>query len=609
MTSLRDPMIWKMYNKIVALVDNALKMLPPYAKNELYFPGVEVISVDVKKMTTNFEYFEFDITQALKIGNGDSTFQVKVGQQRLNHKPYTVKVNISSLVTQKSLVKIYLGPKIMPGEFAKKKNMFNLLDSFELNLKRGSNIVTRTSNDMKMFAPDFTSLKTMYKKVEDAQFGLDSLSLNSIESQINFPERLTIPKGTPEGLPLQLFVFVAPFMKMTGAGAYLTPNLEFNSAVLQPLYPLDLMMEDRILLDLPNALVKDFTVTQKGASGAKLWNGNTNGPPSRPNMYNNGNDQQFEENGIHFNANEFSRPNTDYYYEKEQNGGLFTKTKPSKLSAGYDYSSSSKQPYDYKSKQVDYKALYQNKTTDLLEESQNKLIDTALMNDNQVIENIQEEHPTDKDSLYQTIDEINDNVQNDDSTSGLKHYLLKSSGSTSLNDQKDTIDDDKAKMPKIVIPNYKKMYKNVWKTTASPAKINSKYVIRKEDKIKTSNDDNVDSVSKVESTKVYKIISDDNDLTSKAKTNKKNYILIEDGNVEIIKVLDDKTSVDVPSSNLPIQHDEVIVDEEQILDNENYFQMYKDDSQEFTREVSAAETPLSKAKTIYYYLTPLLNDN
>ncbi|CAH1639107.1 unnamed protein product [Spodoptera littoralis] len=293
MTSLRDPMFWKINKKIVDLVDSALKLLPTYSRTELYFPGVEIVNIDVKKMMTAYDYFEFDVTDALKLDDSKSTFNVKIGQPRLNHKPFTVKLNISSLVSKKGLVKIYLGPKLLPGELAAKKNLFTLLDVFEVNLKVGTNIISRTSDDMQHFSSDFVSVKTIRKNIEDAEFGLNSLPLKRIEDQIGYPTRLILPKGLSQGLPIQIFVFIAPFTKASVSSSYSASNAEFNSAILSPGYPLDLMVEDKQLFGLPNALIKYVTITQKGDSKVenyggpgvtKQWYGtNTYDPSARPN--------------------------------------------------------------------------------------------------------------------------------------------------------------------------------------------------------------------------------------------------------------------------------------------------------------------------------------
>ncbi|KOB76640.1 Very-high-density lipoprotein receptor [Operophtera brumata] len=362
MTSLRDPLFWKLNKKIVDLVDNSLKDFPPYTKNELYFPGVEVVNVEVKKMMTSFDYFEFDVTDALKIGNGDTTFKVKIGQPRLTHKPFTIKISISSLVAQKGMLKVYLGPIVMPGEFSKNKNLFGLLDSFDINLKKGDNVVTRSSEDMTHFSSDFVSLQTLRKKVEDAQFGLDSLPLNSINSQIQYPSRMILPKGTPEGLPLQLFVFVAPYMKTSLTGMYSATSMEFNEAIMSKLYPLDLPIDDNMLLGLPNLMFKDITVTHKAVgNGSSSATYSSYGRPSQPKAWGSG---QF--------GQDFKIPVDNYdIHQMVQND---IPVQGTKQTLNYDYASKNngdyktKYPYDksnYSSyKKFDYKNINKDVTVE-----------------------------------------------------------------------------------------------------------------------------------------------------------------------------------------------------------------------------------------------------
>lgn len=369
MTSLRDPMFWKINKKIVDLVDSSLKLLPTYSRNELYFPGVDVVNIEVKKMMTAYDYFEFDVTDALKLDDSNSTFNVKIGQPRLNHKPFTVKVNISSLVAKKGLVKIYLGPKLMPGELANKKNLFTLLDVFEMNLKLGTNIISRTSDDMKHFASDFLSLKTIRKKMEDAEFGLDSIPLETIESQVGYPARLILPKGLPQGLPVQIFVFVAPFTKASANAVYSANNMEFNSAILSPGYPLDLMIEDKQLFALPNSLIKYVMITQKGDSkvenygGAgvtKKWYGtNSYDPSSRPN-YSQNNKKSFDYNSkkgasdSNLDTSNGSPIVTENYFDYnsvmplKEDFGIFVENTDTQTVRSLNSVKVIKKPYDYK---------------------------------------------------------------------------------------------------------------------------------------------------------------------------------------------------------------------------------------------------------------------
>lgn len=291
MTTLRDPIFWRLNKLVVNIVDHALKVLPTYTRSELYFPGVELVNIEVKKISTYIDFFQFDVTDALK-STSTTTFQVKIGQPRLNHKPFTVKLNITSLVAQKGMVKIFFGPKTPPGDLVAYKNMFVLIDSFEYSLKKGINMVTRTSDEMAYLSEDFTSLKTLRKNIVDAEFGLDSVPLKEIESKLGFPSRLIVPKGTEDGLPIQIFVFVAPFVKGTPGGMFMPFNMEFNSEILSPGFPFDLDITDAQLFELPNALVKEVLVTHKGdktttyggASDAKKWQQGTVGGAGQHNV-------------------------------------------------------------------------------------------------------------------------------------------------------------------------------------------------------------------------------------------------------------------------------------------------------------------------------------
>ncbi|CAH2092855.1 unnamed protein product [Euphydryas editha] len=279
MTTVRDPIYWKLNKKIVDLVDSALQVLPSYTTSELYFPGVEVQNIEVKKIITTLDIFEFDVTNALKSEGEETKFKIKINQPRLNHKPFSFKISVLSQVAQKCIVKIFLGPKVMPGELVEKKNMFMLLDYFEYNLKIGSNTITRNANDIIHISDDFNSLETIHKKVLDAEFGVETFILKSIWSQIGFPSRLILPKGTPEGLPLHAFVFVAPYVKATASGPRNTWDLNLE-AILSPGYPLDIGIEIQTLFNFPNALVKDIVITHKTEGtmnkGSKVYNSGYN---------------------------------------------------------------------------------------------------------------------------------------------------------------------------------------------------------------------------------------------------------------------------------------------------------------------------------------------
>lgn len=284
MTSLRDPITWKIYKKIIELFDSAVHSLPGYARNELYFPGVEVSNVVIKKMTTSCDNFEFDVTDALKSNETTNNIKVKFSQSRLNHKPFSIKLNISSYVSQKGLVKIYLTPKVLPSKLGMKRDNFYLIDYFDVNLKAGANIIPRTSEEIKLVSNDFMSIQTILKSIEDASFGLETLPLNDIKSTVMFPSRLLLPKGSPAGMLYELFIFVAPYFKSTVSNMYTS---EFNAAILSPGYPFDLNINNE-LFELPNTCFKEIIITHKSenkmsnSDTVNNWNKKAYDPSSRP---------------------------------------------------------------------------------------------------------------------------------------------------------------------------------------------------------------------------------------------------------------------------------------------------------------------------------------
>lgn len=318
MTILRDPIYWKLNKKIVEMVDNALSQLPGYMKSQLYFPGVEIVNIDIKKMMTNFDNFEFDVTDAMKTQESFTKFQVKINQPRLNYKPFSIKMNVSSQVNQRALVKIFIGPKISPGQFIERKNSLMLIDSFETTLKIGSNIITKTSNSINNLSEDFISLKTVKKYLSDAEFGIDAISPQFVLSQIKFPRRLLLPKGTSEGLPFQIFAFIAPFVKTNSIGLHI--NVESNSdTILSPGYPLDLAKDIQSLLNLPNTLIKDVMITHKSTVKAKSDNSVTYTNDWQTNEYSSTNNNYIRNDALSARP-AYTKQNFDYKSRKGQYG-------------------------------------------------------------------------------------------------------------------------------------------------------------------------------------------------------------------------------------------------------------------------------------------------
>ena len=452
MTNVRDPLFWKLNKKIVDIVDNALRVLPSYTRDQLYFPGVEVQNIEIKKMMTSFENFEFDVTNALKTENEDTKFQVKISQSRLSSKPFAFKISVSSFVAQKALVRVYIGPKMMPGQLIEKKNMLMLLDCFEYNLKIGSNLITRASHEMNI-SDDLISLESIRKRISDAEFGVDTLPLKSIWSQIEFPSRLILPKGTPEGLPLHIFVFISPYIKPTRGGS--TTNMEINyDAIFSLGFPLDLDIEIQQLFNLPNALVKDIVITHKTESAS----GNKGGRPI--NTYNSNS-----------NSGMWQPTNNNY----EAPSGLLASAMQTKFGTKtFDYKSKKKnfgKRTEYAAKREENKYQKHN-SQDIIKDDMGKeeeLEDVKVINNNiYITPELNHEITTD----YKENNILFDKTSSD---SNLKYntYLVDSMDKLKNNDNDEIIEDDSTIKPHFLLRMPNKRFSNIFNIIFKPLKIDS----------------------------------------------------------------------------------------------------------------------------------------
>ncbi|XP_044742194.1 hexamerin-like [Chrysoperla carnea] len=227
-TAMRDPMFYRIYRRIVHYFLNYKKNLPTYKYTDLLYQGVKVNSVDIDELITYFDYFNVELNNALyndfTVTDTDvPKVLVKARQMRLNHKPFTYRINVSSDKTTKAVVRVFLGPKYNEkGQLIKfEENRVNFveLDKFLYDLKTGENMIVRNSRNMHHIVKDRTSYYTLYRKVMGALQGTEEFILDNSEAHCGFPDRLLLPKGTVGGMEFQLFVVVTPFQGTTGVNS------------------------------------------------------------------------------------------------------------------------------------------------------------------------------------------------------------------------------------------------------------------------------------------------------------------------------------------------------------------------------------------------------
>lgn len=110
-TVLRDPVYYRLLARITRLFLRYKSHLPQYVREDLTFPGVKIESLDIEKLITYFEQFDFDITTSVFITKPEEEMIVKARQFRLNHKPFTYKINVASDKAVDATIRVFIGPK------------------------------------------------------------------------------------------------------------------------------------------------------------------------------------------------------------------------------------------------------------------------------------------------------------------------------------------------------------------------------------------------------------------------------------------------------------------------------------------------------------------
>ncbi|CAG9771864.1 unnamed protein product [Ceutorhynchus assimilis] len=212
-TAMRDPIFYRWHAFIDDLFQKFKGTLPRYSENQLNNPGVTVQSVDVdvqggqqNVLQTFWQQSDVDLSRGMDFQPRGSVF---VRFTHLQHRAFTYKINVQSNQPREGTCRIFLAPKTdergNPWLLRDQRLMFIELDKFKVVLKQGQNTIMRNSIDSSVTIP----FERTYRDLDTSRpQGGEQLS------QFNFcgcgwPDNLLIPKGTPEGLPCQLFVMIS----------------------------------------------------------------------------------------------------------------------------------------------------------------------------------------------------------------------------------------------------------------------------------------------------------------------------------------------------------------------------------------------------------------
>ncbi|KAH8357583.1 larval serum protein 1 beta chain [Drosophila serrata] len=276
-TMMRDPMYYMFYKSIAQVYFKFMHYLPKYTKEQLLMPGVTMKHVEVSELTTYFDLVDFDVTNMLndKMVFHEGKFvwdkALFARQMRLNHKPFTYTYTIESDKVEKVVIRAFLGPKFdeFGRTFSLAENRMNFMevDEFYYELKAGSNMITRKSNEFYWTVKDRTTYTELYYYMMMAFDGKYDFPLDISEPHCGFPDRLVLPMGWKKGMPMQMFFMVMPYHAPAheqfstfdytyscgiGSGARFVDNMPFG-------YPFDRDIDEYEFF-VPNMYFKDVTI-------------------------------------------------------------------------------------------------------------------------------------------------------------------------------------------------------------------------------------------------------------------------------------------------------------------------------------------------------------
>lgn len=252
-----------MYNRIINYIIQFKKHLTPYKAKSLAFTGVQIEDVKVDKLVTFFDLFEFNATNGVFFSKEELKsypYSYVVRQPRLNHKDFSVKIDLKSEVETEAVFRVFLGPKYdskgYPISIEDNWNHFYLLDWFTHKLVAGKNEITRNSNEYFFFKEDSVSTDAIIKMMKEGTVPVDMS--DKFDHQ---PMRLMLPKGTKDGFPFQLFVIAYPY---TAIAKEYEPFKEYVLDSKPYSYPFDRPVYSEYYFKQPNMFFKDVSIYHEG---------------------------------------------------------------------------------------------------------------------------------------------------------------------------------------------------------------------------------------------------------------------------------------------------------------------------------------------------------
>ncbi|XP_068211336.1 hemocyanin B chain-like [Palaemon carinicauda] len=265
-TATRDPSFFRLHKYMDSIFKEHKDTLLPYNREDLLFPGVSVLSIDVDKdLKTFFEDYEFDLRNAVDSAEGIQDVDLKANVRRLNHEDFSFVAEVTNNNGGNVLAtfRIFLCPQydnnLVEYTFSHGYWQCIEMDKFWKNLSPGSNRVIRKSTDSSVTVPDTPSFQTLIDAADQAVTSGGTLDVSQYERSCGIPNRMLLPKGKIDGMEFALILAVtdgstdalnaAAVSEQGGSHAHCGSHHEVYPDRRPMGFPLDRPIPDRRVLD------------------------------------------------------------------------------------------------------------------------------------------------------------------------------------------------------------------------------------------------------------------------------------------------------------------------------------------------------------------------
>ncbi|XP_054279415.1 phenoloxidase 2-like [Macrosteles quadrilineatus] len=215
-TAMRDPAFYRWHAFVDDVFQEHKNLLPRYNTDRLNYAGVQVTSAQIKVqgspdnlLVTLWQQSDLDLSRGLDFtprGNIYARFT------HLQHIPFTYRITVENSGQQRmGTCRIFLAPKFdergLPFLFRDQKGLFIEMDKFTVTLKPRTNVIERKSKDSSVTIP----FERTFRNLEAGRPAAGTVLEDFNFCGCGWPEHMLVPRGTPQGMPCQLFVMISNY--------------------------------------------------------------------------------------------------------------------------------------------------------------------------------------------------------------------------------------------------------------------------------------------------------------------------------------------------------------------------------------------------------------